>query len=180
MRSCFAASIALCFLAPLSFSQSGMTAGGEMILAAPLFLQDANVTSTITMVSVVSVPLTSKVAVFDSNGSQIGVASISLDPHTQRIFKLSDLLRSWNSQASSGSVKILQDPTAKGISMTARLSIAGSVSGKTVDLEEDFQKDGRGEIGHVSRGDGRRDGRPDCRRMESGRGGADGEYSMPR
>ncbi len=142
MRSCFAASIALSLLAPLSFSQSGMSAAGEMILAAPLFLQDANVSSTITMVSVVSSPLTSKVVVFDSNGTQIGVSSVSLDPHSQRILKLSDLLQSWNSRASAGSVKILQDPSAKGVSIAARLSIAGTVA-----LDEDFQRMGAAQSG---------------------------------
>ena len=147
MRSCFAASIAFFSLAPLSFSQTGMSPAGEMILAAPLFLQDANVSSTITMVSVVSSPLTSKVVVFDSNGAQIGVSSVSLDPHSQRILKLSDLLQSWSSPSSAGSVKILQDPSAKGVSITARLSIAGTVHGTTVALEEDFQRMGAAKSG---------------------------------
>ncbi len=142
MRSCFAASIGLCFLAPLSFSQTGMSSAGEMILAAPLFLQDANVSSAITVVNVVSVPLKSKVAVFDSTGTQIGIRSVALEPHSRTKLNLWELLRSWNSQASSGSVKIYQDPSAKGVSIAARLSIAGTVA-----LEEDFQRIGAARSG---------------------------------
>ncbi len=142
MRSCFAASIGLWFLPLPSYSQTGMSSAGEMVLAAPLFLQDANVHSTITLLNVVSVPLNSKVSVFDSNGTQIGIRSVALDPHSRTKLDLSELLRSWNSQASFGSVKILQDPTAKGVSIAARLSIGGTVA-----LEEDFQRMGAAKSG---------------------------------
>jgi hypothetical protein len=93
------------------------------ILVAPLFIETAGFTSTITMVNELSFSVTAQVVLFDRNGARITSQTVALPAHSREAVLVSRLLRAANSGETMGSVEVLPDP-AKVVTM-AMPRIAG-------------------------------------------------------
>ncbi len=74
------------------------------VLAAPLFIEDAGFTSTITMVNEVNFAVTAQVVLFDRNGSPITSQTVALPGHSREAVAAGGLLRQANSVETIGSV----------------------------------------------------------------------------
>ena len=109
------------------------------ILVAPLFIETAGFTSTITMVNELSFSVTAQVVLFDRNGARITSQTVALPAHSREAVLVSRLLRAANSGETMGSVEVLPDP-AKVVTMAiaAQLSIDGSGANIGQHIEEEF------------------------------------------
>lgn len=109
------------------------------VLAAPLFIEDAGFSSTITMVSELNFPVNAQVILFDRHGAQIMSQTVAFAAHSRQVVAVGDLLRQANSGETMGSVEVLPDP-AKVVSMAiaAQVSIGGSGASLGQQIEEEF------------------------------------------
>ena len=109
------------------------------VLAAPLFIEAAGFTSTITMVSELNFAVTAQVVLFDRNGAQITSQTVSFPAHSRQTVLVGDWLHQANSAETMGSVEVLPDP-AKVVTMAiaAQLSITGSGASIGQHIEEEF------------------------------------------
>src|SRR5450755_884141 len=109
------------------------------ILVAPLFIETAGFTSTITMVNELSFSVTAPVVLFDRNGARITSQTVALPAHSRQAVLVSRLLRAANSGETMGSVEVLPDP-AKVVTMAiaAQLSTTGSGASIGQQIEEEF------------------------------------------
>ena len=109
------------------------------VLTAPLFIEAAGLTSTITMVNELNFAVTAQVALFDRHGAQITSQTVAFPAHSRLAVLVGDLLRQANSGETMGSVEVLPDP-AKVVTMAiaAQLSIDGSGGSLGQNIEEEF------------------------------------------
>jgi hypothetical protein len=97
------------------------------VLVAPLFIENAEFTSTVTMVNELSFAVTAQVVVFDHNGAQVASETVTLPAHSRVAAAIGALLRQANSAETMGSVEVLPDPAhVVTMAIAAQLSIAGS------------------------------------------------------
>src|SRR5271165_1147796 len=109
------------------------------VLVAPLFIESAGFTSSITLVNELNFAVSAKVVLFDHNGAQITSQTVNFSAHSRQALQVGDLLRQANSSETMGSVEVLPDP-AKVVTMAiaAQLSITGSGASVGQNVEEEF------------------------------------------
>ena len=109
------------------------------VLAAPLFIEAAGFTSTITMVNELNFAVAAQVVLFDRHGAQIVSQTVAFPAHSRQVVLVGDLLRQANSGETMGSAEVLPDP-AKVVTMAiaAQLSIDGSGGSIGQHIEEEF------------------------------------------
>lgn len=124
--------------APKDLGSDSMSEMPE-VLVAPLFIETAAFTSTITMVNELSFGVTAQVVLFDRNGGQITSQTVALPAHSREAVLVGDLLRAANSGETMGSVEVLPDPaTVVTMAIAAQLSITGFGANAGQQIEEEF------------------------------------------
>jgi hypothetical protein len=109
------------------------------VLTAPLFIETAGFTSTITMVSELNFAVTAQVVLFDRNGAQITSQTVAFPAHSRQAVLVGDLLRQANSVETMGSVEVLPNPAQVfTMAIAAQLSITGSGANIGQQIEEEF------------------------------------------
>jgi hypothetical protein len=113
------------------------TGSMPMPLVAPLFVQDANTESEITMVNNSSKTLNVEIMLTSLAGAQIANTTVEMMPYSQKIQKLSDLLATVppSLTANLGSVLLMPNRNA---SLAAQLSILSRGPYRSDDIEEEF------------------------------------------
>ena len=151
---------AISILRETAFCQTRPEAAGAgsmneapQILIAPLFVETAGFTSTISIVSELSFAVTAQIVLFDHNGAQVASEIVGLPGHSRVVVGIGDLLRRANSAETMGSVEVLPDP-AKVVSMAvaAQLSITGSGGSIGQAIEEEFLMSGMAASGVLRSG----------------------------
>lgn len=119
---------------PTKKSGTGMM---PMPLVAPLFIEDANTESEITMVNNSSSALDVEITLTNLSGAQLSNTTISMAPHAQTVAKIAELLStaSQDSAETLGSVMLMANRNA---SLAAQLSIITHGQFQTDDIEEEF------------------------------------------
>jgi hypothetical protein len=126
--------------AQTSLSQSASrqkTAGTGMMpmpLVAPLFIEDDQRTSVITMVNNAPQGVDVDVVLYSLSGDRLVQQTVALSPHSERAVSVRDLLQ--DSAVQYGSVFLAPH---RNSTMAAQLSIAGRSGNSTNDVEEEFQ-----------------------------------------
>jgi hypothetical protein len=97
----------------------------QMPIVAPLFLEDANFTSTLVLVNAASVREYADVSLRGVDGKVIVSQRVHFSPHSERRFEIASLLRSSGSSVTSGSIVVTPSPDSGGaiaaaLSMTYR------------------------------------------------------------
>ncbi len=111
----------------------------EMPLIAPLFIQDGQITSVITMVNEVSKKVDASVELFAPDGSSIAQQKVSFEPHSRQVLEISDLLSHSHSTATTGWIKIVPDgKQVHSMAIAAQLSMTARLSGLPSYVEEEF------------------------------------------
>jgi hypothetical protein len=117
----------------------GMAAMTSMPLVAPLFIENGELSTTVTVVNAMIRATTVDVILLDQSGATITQQTYALDGHSQQAIDVSDLLRAANSAAFFGSVKIESDMEAEmNMGVLGQVSISGTGRGNPVYLEEEF------------------------------------------
>ncbi len=130
--------------------EAGMASMAAMPLVAPLFIENGQLSTSVSIVSAMARATTVDVILLDQNGIQITAQTYPLDGHAQQVVKVSDLLQAANSAVPFGSVKIETDAQAEmNMSVLAQASITGTTSGGPVYLEEELPMTTPGDSGVV-------------------------------
>lgn len=118
------------------------TAQPEMMpmpLVAPLFVENGEFSSLVTIVNGAAATATADVVLFDQQGAQVLKKTLSLNGHSQQALKLGDLLQAANANVSVGSVEIMPETkAAQSMSVVAQLSIVNNSTSPSTYLEEEF------------------------------------------
>ncbi len=73
------------------------------VLVAPLFVEAAGFTSTISMVSELNFPVTAEVVLYDRHGARITASHVAIPAHSRQVVRVADLLIEANSVETMGS-----------------------------------------------------------------------------
>ncbi len=120
----------------VSSSQEEMMA---MPLVAPLFVENEQVSSFITVLNAPAAGVTADVILLDQHGIQITKKTVKLSGHSQQALKVGDLLQKAHSIATIGSVEIMpESKAAASMSVVAQLSIESTDPASPAHLEEEF------------------------------------------
>ncbi|HLH00257.1 MAG TPA: hypothetical protein VKX49_28380 [Bryobacteraceae bacterium] len=111
-----------------------MAASMPMPSVAPLFIEDQQRTSVITMVNDAPDPLGLDVLLYSLSGLQLAKQAVSLQPHSQQVLAVASLLQASGNQY--GSVVLMPH---RATTMAAQLSISGRNGTEAGDIEEEFQ-----------------------------------------
>ena len=116
----------------------------SMPMVAPLFLDDKDFSSTITLVNDAIAEMQARVIVLDSEGVQVAFKEVKMPGHTSLPIQIHDLLTEAGSAANSGSVLLIPQP-ARGMPIGAQLSIASNAGAIPAYIEEEMlpQNEGR-------------------------------------
>ncbi len=118
---------------------AAMAAMGEMPLIAPLFIQNGQMSTTVTIVSAMARATTVDVVLLDQTGVAVTQQTYPLNGHAQLVVKVGDLLQAAGSGVYMGSVKIETDAQAEmNMSVLGQVSITGTARGLPVYFEEEF------------------------------------------
>ena len=101
---------------------------------APLFIEDSQRTSLITMVNSAPDEVDVDVILYKLSGEEVARQTVSMSPFSQRTLRISELLE--DATVSYGSVFLV--PNRKS-TMAAQLSITSKAEGPALDIEEEFQ-----------------------------------------
>jgi hypothetical protein len=116
----------------------------SMPMVAPLFLDDKDFSSTVTLVNDAIAQMSARVVVLDSSGVQVAIKEVIMPGHTSLPVQIRDLLSESGSAANSGSVLVIPQP-APGMPIGAQLSIASKTGTTPAYIEEEMlpQNEGR-------------------------------------
>ncbi len=110
-----------------------------MPLIAPLFVENGELSSSITVVNAAAAASSAQVILLDQQGTQVIKKTITLNGHSQIVLSVSELLKQAHALISIGSVQIVPEPkAAKNMSVVAQLSIVDSGRVSPAYLEEEF------------------------------------------
>ena len=107
-------------------------------MVAPLFLQDGNFASFVTMVNDTQVDLTATLVVHAPDGSEVARQTFTLRGHDSQVVQLSDLLRGNASDVHFGSVTLIPQPSQSMMPILAQLSMVGLDKSRLVYLDSEF------------------------------------------
>ena len=129
-------------------AEAGMASMGEMPLVAPLFIENGQLSTTVTIVSGMARATTVDVVLLDQKGAEIIRQTYPLDGHAQLVVKVADLLQAANSGIFVGSVKVETDAEAQmNMAVLGQVSIAGTARSAQVYMEEEFPMTAAGDSG---------------------------------
>jgi hypothetical protein len=113
-------------------------------MVAPLFLDDKDFSSTVTLVNDAIAQIRSRVVVLDSQGVQVAFKEVEMPGHTSLAIRIRDLLTEAGSGANSGSVLVIPEPVS-GMPIGAQLSIESKIGATPAYMEEEMlpQDEGR-------------------------------------
>lgn len=123
------ASIAVAAQNPASQKSTSKTPSLSMPMVAPVFLEDAEFTSTVTLVNDAIQDLSARVLVLDPHGVAAAQKEFHLPGHTSLPIRIHDLLEESGSAVTTGSVIVMPQPMP-GMPIGGQLSItsrAGSI-----------------------------------------------------
>ena len=107
-------------------------------MVAPLFLQDGDFASLVTMVNDTDMELTATLVVHAPDGSEVARQTFTLSGHGSKVVQLSDLL-GWNaSNVHFGSVTLIPQPSQSMMPILAQLSMVGLDKLRPVYLDSEF------------------------------------------
>jgi hypothetical protein len=138
-------------VAPIVFGQQPPTgkfkappASLSMPMVAPLFLDDQDFSSTVTLVNDAIEQMRARVVVLDSQGVQVAFKEVVMPGHTSLAVQIRDLLTEASSAANSGSVLVIPEPVP-GMPIGAQLSIESKTGATPAYIEEEMlpQNEGR-------------------------------------
>lgn len=111
--------------------------GLSMPMVAPLFLEDKDFSSTVTLVNDAVAQMRARVVVLDSQGVQVAFKEVEMPGHTSLPIQILDLLTEAGSAANSGSVLVIPEPVS-GMPIGAQLSIASKTGTTPAYMEEEM------------------------------------------
>jgi hypothetical protein len=116
----------------------------SMPMVAPLFLDDKDFSSTVTLVNDAIAQMKARVVVLDSSGVQVAFREVVMPGHTSLPIQIRDLLSEAGSAANFGSVLVIPQPV-EGMPIGAQLSIASKTGATPAYIEEEMlpQDEGR-------------------------------------
>lgn len=120
--------------------------GLSMPMVAPLFLEDGDFSSAVTLVNDAIDPMQARVVVLDANGLQVAYKELQLPGHTSLSVELHDLLTEAGSAANVGSVLVLPAPVA-GMPIGGQLSITAKNAATPAYIEEEMLTGDEGQKG---------------------------------
>jgi hypothetical protein len=120
-------------------AHTAMAAMAEMPLIAPLFVQNGQMSTTVTIVNAMARATTVDVILLDETGATVAQQNYPLDGHAQLVVNVGDLLQAAGSGVYMGSVKIETDSQAQmNMAVLGQVSITGTARGLPVYFEEEF------------------------------------------
>ena len=125
---------------------SAASSGLSMPMVAPLFLEDSDFSSTVTLVNDAVDPMQARVVVLDANGSQVAYKELQLAGHTSSPIQLHDLLTESGSAANVGSVLVIPEPVT-GMPIGGQLSITARNAATPAYIEEEMLTADEGQQG---------------------------------
>ncbi len=115
-----------------------MTPGSlSMPMVAPLFLEDSDFSSTVTLANDAIAKMRARVVVLDSQGSQAAFKEVEMPGHTSLAVQINDLLAEAGSAVTSGSVLVIPEPM-EGMPIGAQLSITSRAGATPAYIEEEM------------------------------------------
>lgn len=140
----FAFALAVLTASCLDASNIGQSSAQSQMMmpmpaVAPLFVENAEVSSTATVVNAAAMTPTADIALLDQHGTQIIKETLRLLGHSQTRIEIGDLLGKAHSGAWIGSVVLTPAPqSAKNMSVVAQLSLVKKDAADPAYLEEEF------------------------------------------
>jgi len=92
-----------------------------MPLVAPIFIEDANTSSSLVIVNNSAINAGATITVRSLSGSEVGTVHRTLAPHEQQEISLQSLLTGFASPISTGSITVTQDSNLKGMTVASQL-----------------------------------------------------------
>jgi hypothetical protein len=113
-------------------------------MVAPLFLDDKDFSSTVTLVNDAVAQMKARIVVLDGSGVQVAFKEVVMPGHTSLPIQIRDLLSEAGSAANFGSVLVIPPPVV-GMPIGAQLSIASKTGTTPAYIEEEMlpQDEGR-------------------------------------
>ncbi|HVN20986.1 MAG TPA: hypothetical protein VMU05_19530 [Dongiaceae bacterium] len=110
-----------------------------MPLVAPLFIQDANFSSTLVLVNNSAKQTYADMVILDQRGDTIAKRRVVLDPYGQSQVDLDAVIKSSAAIATSGSVLVMQSPDLQGMTVAAQLLLTYGGSSQPNYLDEELE-----------------------------------------
>ena len=105
-------------------------------MVAPLFLENPQLSSLLTLVNSATISERADVVLVDPDGHQIIRRQVTLGPHSQAEVSVRELLEDAKSTATMGSVEV--NAADQNMAIAAQLSISGQSPARTVHFEEEL------------------------------------------
>lgn len=119
-------------------SAASMPTAMPMPIVAPLFIEDDNVHSDITLVSTLLQPVTGTLTLRNLRGDVLLTRKLTFTSHEKKVFSLRSLLDAATTFSSVGSITIEQDPKLTSMALLAQLSMTSYSSVTPTYAEEEF------------------------------------------
>jgi hypothetical protein len=118
----------------------------SMPMVAPLFLEDNDFASTVTLANDAIAKMRARVVVLDSHGTQAAYKEVEMPGHTSLAIQIRDLLAETGSAVNTGSVLVIPEPV-EGMPIGAQLSIASKTGVTPSYIEEEMLSPDEGRQG---------------------------------
>lgn len=118
-----------------------------MPMVAPLFLDDKDFSSTVTLVNDAIAQMRARVVVLDLSGVQVAFKEVQMPGHTSLPIQIHDLLTEAGSAANSGSVFVIPEPVP-GMPIGAQLSIESKIGATPSYVEQEMLPPNEGRQGN--------------------------------
>lgn len=110
----------------------------QMPLVAPLFIEDADFSSTLVMVNASSLNTFADVVLTGMDGVEITSKRVQFTSHSQQRITVGALLHDIGSDATTGRIEIMQSPDLKGMSILAQLLLTHDELGEPNYIDEEI------------------------------------------